>query len=249
MVLTPLVRVAPLSKQENEMGEINIPRSQQDALKAIDVSALDEAIDGCIAGESAAALQRFRLSTCGPYVANHLRVFERAVTRHGDAKSAKKRAETEYELRTAGDDLAHAVSQMKHRLEVEAEEGLHFYVEDQFMQPTYFTEKLSAQVSYRWRRSTSDGWEYGTITFTHQACSHLRYVMPSTSRKPSAAKQNQDLQDKLRREWEHLMSLGLQAVRDYFREGRNGSGIPAKFKTKENQGLNNFSCDFWAVGK
>lgn len=229
------------------MSEINIPRSQQDALKEVDISALDKAIDECIADESSAALQRFRLSTCGPYVANHLRVFERAVARYGDAKSAKKRAETEYELRTAGDDLAHAVSQMKHRLEVEAEEALHFYVEGQFMQPTYFTEKLSAQVSYRWRRSTSDGWEYGTITFTHQACSHLRYVMPSTSRKPSAAKQKQDLQDKLRGEWEYLMSLGLQAVRDYFRQGRDGAEIPETFHVRAERGLNNYSADFWAV--
>lgn len=229
------------------MGEINIPRSQQDALKAVDISALDKAIDGCIADESSAALQRFRLSTCGRYVASHLRIFERAVTRHGEAKSAKKRVETEYELRTAGDDLAHAVSQMKHRLEVEAEEGLHFYVEDQFIEPTYFTEKMTAQVRYRWRRSTSDGWEHGSITFTHQACSHLRYLMPSTSRKPSAAKQRQDLQDKLRREWEHLMSLGLQAVRDYFREGRDGAEIPEAFQVRAERGLNNYSADFWTV--
>lgn len=229
------------------MGEINIPRSQQDALKAVDISELDKAIDGCIADESSAALQRFRLSTCGPYVANQLRIFERVVTRYGEAKSAKKRAETEYELRTAGDDLAHAVSQMKHRLELEAEEGLHFYVEDQFMQPTYFTEKLTAQVSYRWRRLTSDGWEYGRIIFTHQACSHLHYVMPITSRKPSAAKQKQDLQDKLRREWEHLMSLGLQAVRDYFREGRDGAEIPETFQVRAERGLNNYSADFWSI--
>lgn len=166
---------------------------------------------------------------------------------HGEAKSAKKRAETEYDLRTAGDDLAHAVSQMKHRLEVEAKEGLLFYVEDQFIWPTYFTERLKAQVSYRWRRSTNDGWEYRRITFTHEACSHLSYVMPTTNRKPSVAKQKQDLQDKLRREWEHLMSLGLQAVRDYFRGGRNGSEIPETFQAIASRGLNNRSCDFWVM--
>lgn len=229
------------------MGEINIPRSQQDALKAVDTSTLDKVIDECIADESAAALQLFRLTSCGEYVANRLRVFERAMNRHCEAKSARKRAETEYELRTAGDDLAHAVSQMKHRLEVEAEEGLNFYVEDQFMWPDYFTERLTAQVRYRWRRSISDGWEFGSITFIHKACSSLDYVVPATKRKPSAAKLKQDLQDKLRDEWEYLMSLGLQAVRQYFREGRDGSGIPESFHVRAERRLNNFSADFWAV--
>lgn len=229
------------------MGEINIPRSQQDALKAVDTSALDKAIDECIADESASALQRFRLASCGEYVDNHLRVFERAMNTHGEAKSAKKRAETEYDLRTAGEDLAHAVSEMKHRLEVEAEDGLRFYVEDRFTWPTYFTERLTAQVSYRWRRSISDGWEYESINFTHDACSHLSYVVPSTKSKPSAAKQKQDLQDKLKREWGYLMSLGLQAVRQYFREGRDGSEIPDTFQVRAERGLNNYSADFWTV--
>lgn len=65
------------------MGEINIPRSQQEALKEIDLPALDKAIEECIADESFAPLQRFRLASCGPYVANRLRVFERAVNTYG----------------------------------------------------------------------------------------------------------------------------------------------------------------------
>lgn len=228
------------------MGEINLPRSQQDALNEVDSSALDKAIDECIADESAAALQRFRLTSCGEYVVNHLRVFERAVSTHCEAKSAKKRAQTEYDLRSAGDDLAHAVWQMKHRAETEEKEGHLFYVDDQILSPYHFSERLNVRVGYRWRRAITDGWEHGSITFTHNSDAHPSYTMPTFKLKPSA-KQDQDRQKKLGAEWLYLKKLGLQAVRDYFREGREGAAIPSTFQAKADRGLNNYSAEFWVV--
>lgn len=229
------------------MGEINIPRSERDALKAVDTNLLDKLIEQCVADECPGALQQLRLEACGPYVASEFRTFKRVLTEHGNAKAPKKREETEYNVRRAGDDLAHSISQMKSRLETEEKEDQLFFVDDQLIEPSYFGERLTVRVGYRWRRALTDGWEIGSITFIHNACSSLSYVMPATQRKPSTAKLKQELQDKLRDEWRHLMSLGLQAVRQYFRNGCDGSEIPETFHVSAERGLNNYSADFWAI--
>lgn len=229
------------------MGEINIPRSERDALKAVDTDLLDNLIEQCVADECPSAMQRLHLEGCGPYVASEFRAFKRALTEHGNAKAPKKREETEYNVRRAGDDLAHAISQMKYRLETEEKEEQLFHVDDQLLQPFYFSEQLTVRVDYRWRRAITNEWLLGSITFSHNADFWPEHAMSPTNRKPSAAKRAQEKQEKLSDQWRRLRSLGLQAVRDYFREGRDGAEIPAAFQAKADRGLNNFSAQFWSV--
>lgn len=230
------------------MSEINIPRNERNALKAVDADKLDRLIKQCLSEERPDALRSIQLECCGEYVASQLRSYEVTLRAHCNAKTAKKRAETEYSARRAGDNLAHAVRQMKSRLEMEENEEQLFYIEDQIMHPSQFSEHISVIVSYRWRRTIEDEWVYGKITFFHDADLRPNFSMPLPSRKPSAAKQKQDRQDKLYREWEHLKRLGLQSVKEYFRNGADGTLIPQMFQAKINpytRGLNNFSANFW----
>lgn len=232
------------------MGEINIPRDEQHALKAVDTNVLDKLIEQCLHVERPDALRILRLESCGSYVASRLREYEKALAEHGNAKAAKKRAETEYHVRRAGSDLAHAVRQMKHRVETEEEEGLLFYIDDQIMPPYRLSEHVAVRVNYRWRRAPEDEWVHSSITFSHDVDSRPDYTAPLPKRKPSPAKQEQDRQEKLYREWEHLARLGLHSVREYFRGGGNGATIPQTFQAKTDRytrGLNNYSAEFWLV--
>ena len=47
--------------------------------------------------------------------------------------------------------------------------------------------------------------------------------------------------------WEHLTKLTLYSIRDYFREGGDGSAIPKEFVavTDAEGYLNNYSVNFW----
>lgn len=229
------------------MGEINISRGEQDALRAVDTDVLDRLIEQCLSEERPYALRILRLEGCGLYVASRLREYEKALEEHCKAKAAKKRAETEYRVRRSGSDLAHAVQQMKHRVETEEKEGQLFYVEDQIMQPYRLSERITVRVSYRWRRAIEEEWVNGSITFSHDVDSRPDYTMPLPKRKPSAVKQEQDRQDRLYREWEHLTRLGLHSVREYFRAGGNGAAIPQTFQAKVDpysRRLDNFSAQF-----
>lgn len=105
------------------MGEINVRRDEQDALGAVDTEELDKLIEQCLHEERPHALLTLQLDSCGMYVASRLRNYERALAEHGKAKAAKKRAETVYRARRAGSDLAHAVREMKSRVEAEKREG------------------------------------------------------------------------------------------------------------------------------
>lgn len=232
------------------MGEINVPRDEQDALGAVHTEVLDKLIEQCLHEERPHALRSLQLESCGIYVASRLRDYERALAEHGKAKAAKKRAETAYRARRAGSDLAHSVREMKSRVEAEKNEGERFYVDDLIMPPYSFIERLTVRVSYRWRREIVDEWLYGSITFSHDVDLWPDYSLPRPERKPSAAKQEKDRQDRLYREWDHLMSLGLHSVREYFRGGGDGRVIPQTFQAKADshtRGLNNFSAQFWAV--
>lgn len=232
------------------MGEINIPRDEQDALKAVNTDVLEKLIEQCLYEERPDALRILRLDSCGPYAASRLREYETALAEHCKAKAARKRAETEDRVRRAGSNLAQAVRQMQHRVATEEKEGLLFYVDDQIAPPYSFSERVTVRVSYRWRYATEDKWVYGSITFSHDVDSRPDYTVPQPRRKPSAAKQRQDRQDKLYREWELLMRLGLESVREYFREGRDGATIPQTFQAQTDpytRGLNNYSAQFWLV--
>ncbi|MFJ2458085.1 hypothetical protein ACIOVC_05985 [Pseudomonas neuropathica] len=230
------------------MGEINIPRYEQDALRAVDADVLDKLIEQAVYQEEPSALHQLRLVSCGPYVASRLRAFEQALKEHGNAKTAQKRNKTEDDVRSAGSDLAHAVQQMKHRMETEEKEGQLFYVDDQLIQPYSFSERLTVRVGYRWRRIIEDDWLEGSITFFHEVDSRPDYTIPATKRKPSAAKLQQDRQDKLSRTWVHLMELALHSVKEYFRSGGDGNTIPLTFQATTDpysRGLNNYSAQFW----
>lgn len=232
-----------------DMSEINVAPEEQHALKALDTAVLNKLIEQCLHEERPQALRSLRLESCGIYVASRLREYEKSLVDYCKARAAKKRSDTEYRVRRAGSNLAHAVQQMKQRMEAEEKERLLFYVQDQIMPPYSFSNRVIVRVSYRWRRTIEDEWVYDSITFSHDVDFRPDYTAPP-KRKPSAAKQEQDLQDKLYREWEHLMRLGLHSVRDYFRDGGNGAAIPQTFQAKTDPftgGLNNYSTQFWLV--
>lgn len=229
------------------MGIINVPQHEASAIKAVDSDALVKLIDRCIDEERAAALGDFRLGSCGPYISNNLRAFERDLAKYASAKSAKKREETEYDVRKAGRDLKFAVDQMKARVATEELEAQRFRVNDHVFPPGLISQNLRVVVSYSWCEGTDQNWKHGSVTFVHDVVFQRDYLAPFPKRKPSAAQQKRDLEDKLHREWEHLRDLGLQAVRDHFRRGGSGAAIPAEVRAKpdpHSHHLNNFSADF-----
>lgn len=226
------------------MSEINTPRDVKNALKAIDIDTLDQLIRQSLREERTYPLQTLQLYRCGSYVTRELSNFENAVSAHSRAKSTKKREETGYSARKAGDNLSFAVSQMKSRVDVEEVDAQLFGINEQIIRPPHFSERLTVSVSYHWRQSVKDGWSYGRITFLHNADLRQGYSSPLPVRKLSAARQEQNRQSELAHEWEHLKSLGLQSVLQYFREVRDGALIPDLYQTKTDR-LNNFSADFW----
>lgn len=229
------------------MGELNVPRNEADALKAIDTKLLASLLDQSIREEHANALRHLRLDSCGLYVRTQLRAFERALSAHAAAKSSKKRAETDYDVRKTGSDLEHAVLQMQARVTEEEAEGQRFFVDDHVMPPIALSEQLQVRVSYRWRQDDATDWKYRSTTFIHEFVPRPHYTLPSTARKPSKARQEQDRQEALYRQWEYLRMLGLHAIRDHFRQGGAGDTIPELVRAKADphtHSLNNFSARF-----
>lgn len=58
--------------------------------------------------------------------------------------------------------------------------------------------------------------------------------------------------EKLYREWEHMSTLGLHVIKEFFRSGRDGDAIPETFRARLDQHsrhLNNFSATFWLKPK
>lgn len=232
------------------MSELNLPRYERDAIKAIDTDTLDKLIEQSLYDERPDALRDIHLGRCGSYVASHLRMYEKALAEYRNAKAARKRADTEYRARRAGDDLTHAVQSMKHRVEIEEHDEQFFRIDDMFTAPHNFSERMTIRVSYQWRKTLEDEWVYGSIAFIHQAKLQPEYTMMRSGRKLSAAKLKQKQQDELFSEWEHLMRLTLQSVQQYFKEGGDGAAIPETFQVvtdPHNRMLNNFSARFWLV--
>ena len=232
------------------MSEINIPRSERDALKAIDIDVLDKIIEKCFYDERPDALRTLRLGDCGTYVVSRLRGYERALTEHNKAKMAKKRVETEYHAHRAGDDLAQAVRQMKYRVETEEKEEPLFNINEQIMQPYNLNKSITVRISYRWRRTTEDEWVHSSIIFSHYVDLSPDYIMSVPSRKLSAAKQELNRQGKIYQEWNHLKRLGLHSLNEYFRDGGDGALIPQIFQAipdSHSWGLNNSSAQFWSL--
>ncbi len=229
------------------MGDLYVPRTDAEALKAINADVLNDLVDQCIREDRPSAVRALKLDGCGQYVASRLRTFEGALAAHQKAKSAEKRAETEYDLRSAGSGLTHAVQQMKHRVATEEQESQLFYVDDNVMVPFRFSEQLTVRISYQWRACASDPWSYGSIVFSHTDQPRSQYLLPTPARKPSTAQKEQSRQDHLYGQWEYLKGLGLQSVRDHFRRGGSGAAIPQALQAKtdpHSQRLNNFSAQF-----
>ena len=232
------------------MGDINIPPGEQEAILAIDDVQLSRLIDQAIDNKSSAPLSILSLGRCGPYVTAQLREFEADLRAYATAKASKKLSETLTDARRAGSRLANSVGQMKFRVEQERKEGERFHIDDLIMTPYQFTQHLSVQVGYRWRASIDHEWQHGSITFIHEADLRPDYTLPQPSRKPSRAKQEQDTQDKLYREWDHLRRLGLESLKDFFRSGGEAGAVPKAFRVKtgsHGRGLNNYSADFWSA--
>ncbi|MFY1712356.1 hypothetical protein [Tritonibacter mobilis] len=227
---------------------INLTDREKAAISNIDESELEALIDQALQNERADGFLQLFPWDCGPYLRSELHNFERSLQELAESKSAHKRGRKRLEALRAGRKLSFALSQMKGRVKTEVEEGQLFYVEDQIYWPHHFSNELRVNVSYRWRRSVEDPWAHGRIEFRHQHNPRPDYTSSLPMRKPSVAKQKQDLQDALSREWEHLKDLALCSVRDFFRAGGDGSNIPASFQAVADQrtlGLNNFSTKFW----
>lgn len=230
------------------MRELYIPRDQQSALAAINTSELDGLLDQAIQEERSSGLQRLALPNCGPYVAGRYQSFCEALTKHRDARSSRKREQTEDTLRRAAREVTFAVRGMKQRMETEAKDSEFFVIDDHIMQPFHFSKHMSVRVSFRWRRSIDDEWNHGSIIFVHDVDLRPDYSTPAPKRKPSAAKRDEELQYKLFQTWEHLVQGALYSVRDYFREGGDGDKIPETFQVTVDsytRGLNNHSTRFW----
>ncbi len=231
------------------MGEINVTDKEIDAIKAIDERELSALINEAIHQERSSSLLRLPLSDCGPYVANHLHLFEVALKRYREAKTAKRQEQTALSARSAGSDLLFAFQQMKRRMETEERNRLSFFIEDNIFWPSHFTKDLSVTVSYRYRNTPSDEWAFGTITFRHQFIPTLRYSTTQSTKKPSASKQAATLQEELASQWNYLMKSALYTVRDYFVDGGDGGKIPDHFEAVPDRTgqLNNFSLRFWGT--
>ncbi len=227
---------------------INLTDREKAAISNIDEHELESLIDQALQNEHAAGLHQLFPLDCGSYLATEFHKFERSLRELAESKSAKKRDQKRSEAVRAGRNLSFALSQMKARVETEVKDGQLFYVDDQIYWPHHFSKELRVCVSYKWRRTVEDPWTHGRIEFHHQHNPRPDYTSQRPKRKPSVAKQQQELQDTLSREWEHLKDLALFSVRDFFRAGGNGSEIPASFQAVVGPGtstLNNFSAKFW----
>ncbi|NTF34119.1 hypothetical protein [Rhizobium skierniewicense] len=232
------------------MGLINLGSREKQAIDAINSGELHDLVDEAIRSEHLGKLSSLPLYDCGEYVAGKLRYFDRALGAYRIAKSVKKRDETQYSARKAGSDLMFAFRQMKQRVEVEERDGQLFFVHDPALPPFRLTEDMQVRVSYRWRPTVEEEWSSGSIVFKHRVRPRFDYLalaQPKPKRKPSARKVAEDLENNLFREWEHLEQLAHWSVRDYFRAGNDGTGIPDQFEVQlvDGEQLNNFSADFW----
>ncbi len=230
------------------MGGLYIYPSDADALRTIDLRELERLVDEAVLQSRSGELHSLRLAGCGQYVSGRLNRFDQAIIAHNKAKAAKKRAETSADVRRAGMDLVDAVRDMKRRMEEEAQEQQLFHVDDVITTPYRFTPRMAVRVSYRWRSSADDAWNFGSITFQHEVDMRPDYTLPVTKRKPSRAKQEDELQGKLYRIWDHLRSSALYSVREYLKSGRDRAAIPETFEAttdSHSRGLNNYSTQFW----
>jgi hypothetical protein len=230
------------------MSGLYVYPSEADALKAIDLRELEKLVDEAIWQSRSGELHPLRLASCGEYVSGRLYRLDQAILAHNKAKAAKKRAETLADVRRAGRDLVYAVCEMKDRLEREERERTLFEIDDVVYTPRTFTPRLEVRIGYRWREAVDENWTHGAITFQHEVDLRPDYTLPTPKRKPPRWKQEEELQDRLYRTWDHLRSSALHSVREYLKSGRDRTKIPETFRAttdSHSRGLNNYSTQFW----
>jgi len=230
------------------MTYINLPSDQQAAITNVDEAVLRSAVRKCLDEERMGPIQGLGLGDCGPYIGNKLHGFQRAIAEYSKAKAHAKRERTRQDALYAGNDLIHAVQQMKERFETERKEGELFFIDDQIRPPFHLSKRLSVPVSFRWRASSSADWKHGHLTFVYDFSPQPSYTLPLPKRKPSAAQAARDFEDSLYREWERLKAQVLFSMREFFRDGGDGDAVPEVFAVRPSPhggGLNNFSCNFW----
>jgi hypothetical protein len=217
-------------------------------LKAIDLRQLEELVDEAVWQSRSGELHLLRLASCGEYVSGRLYRLDQAILAHNEAKAAKKRAEISADVRRAGMDLVYAVREMKNRLEREERERTLFEIDDVVYTPRTFTPRLEVRISYRWRDTADESWTHGTITFQHEVDMRPDYTLPVPKREPPRWRQEEELQDRLYRTWDHLRASALHSVREYLKSGCDRTKIPEVFKAttdSHSRGLNNYSTQFW----
>lgn len=219
-----------------------------DAIEAVDDEQMRKLVDQCLREARIYPLRVMQLERCGEFVARQQREYEKTLSDLGKAKAPKKIDDMEQQARRAGSNLCSAVHQMIHRAKSEVEERQLFFVDDLIIPPVRFNEHMCVHVSYRWRKAPDEDWTFGSVTFVHEVQIRPDYSMPQPKRKPSAAKREQERQEKLWRVWDHLKKIGLYSVREFLRNEGNGADIPKTFEVIPDSydgALNNNSAKFW----
>ncbi|MEQ8310440.1 MAG: hypothetical protein RIA72_07060 [Sphingopyxis sp.] len=236
------------------MSALYLSDHEKAALRAVDLLELERLIDEALWQQRITGLHALQLANCGAYVANQLRAFDRALADYAKSKSAKRREDLRGRAWMVGRDLGSAVRAMLERADDEDKERQLFRVSDMISTPYRFSEHLEIQVHFDWCTRAKDQWNFGTITFVHDVDTRPDYTLPrhQPKRKPSAAKVEQERQDKLYRHWEHFRMLAINAVRTFLQRGGDAATIPERFvvtTSGRDHYLNNFSCDFWQEPK
>lgn len=229
---------------------IGLSESEKSTLASINKHDLSNLIYQAVQDGHLGALSDLPLSNCGSYVATELYRFGESLKSLREAKSAKNRKQKLTDAMRAGSDLSCAFESMKSRMETEEEEGKLFQIDDRNLPPHRFSANLQVTIRYQWRHSIMNPWAFGSITFHHEVRPRPGFAPSRPKRKPSAAKQERDLQDELSRTWEDLKTRAACSVRDYFRSGGDGSRIPPSFQAvpdKYTSNLNNLSAKFWCM--
>ncbi|MDA5243100.1 hypothetical protein EXN32_12420 [Agrobacterium tumefaciens] len=230
------------------MGSINLTYRQIEAIKGVNERELNKAIEQCIREEQSTAIDAFPLSSCGEYVRNKLRHFERDLQDYERARSTPKRDEALRRLRNSGEDLWGSFVDMHGRMENEEKHHELFFIDDDIYTPSHFDRNISVDLNYKWRKQVSDDWNHGSIKFRHRHDPWSVYPPKAIpKRKPSKAQEARKLQEELLSTWEHLRDIALYTLRDFFEAGGEGSSVPESVKAVPAYGghLNNASVDFW----
>lgn len=230
------------------MSYINLPGDEGVSISAVDEKVLRAAVSQCLDEERVGPIHGLGLEQCGPYVAQALQGFQKAIGEYSNAKALSKRERTRADALRAGSDLIHALQQMKSRVETEREEGDRFYIDDHIVPPYHFSKRLSVRVSFRWRPEPTSDWKHGQMTFVYDYSPQPSYSLMSAKRKPSAAKAARDLEVTLYQQWDRLKMQALCSIREFFRNGGDGDAVPEIFAVRPDPyggGLNNYSCNFW----